>query len=89
MNIINILLWIVFGGLAGWLASILVGADAAFGTIGNVLVGIAGAFIGGWMADKTGIKSGEQGADRPTDIWAFIWAVIGAIILIVLLNLLF
>ncbi len=83
----NILLWIVFGGFAGWIASIIVGDDAGLGIIGNVLIGIAGAFIGGWIADQTGIKPGSPGADRPTSFWSFLWAVVGAIILLFLLNL--
>ena len=85
----NILLWIIFGGLAGWLATVIVGGDAGIGIIWNIIIGIAGAFIGGWIADKTGVKAGEPGADRPTSIWSFIWAVIGAIILLLVINLLF
>lgn len=85
----NILLWIIFGGIAGWIASLIVGGDAGLGIIGNVIVGIIGAFIGGWIADKTGIKPGTPGADRPTDIWGFVWAVVGAIILLVIINLIF
>jgi uncharacterized membrane protein YeaQ/YmgE (transglycosylase-associated protein family) len=85
----NILLWIIFGGLAGWLATLIVGADAGFGLIGNIIVGIVGAFIGGFIADKTGVKPGAPGADRPTDIMGFVWAVVGAIILLVIINLIF
>lgn len=85
----NILLWLIFGGLAGWIASMIVGADAGMGIVGNIIVGIIGAFLGGWIADKTGVKEGRPGADRPTTFWAFVWSVVGAIILLVLLNLLF
>jgi uncharacterized membrane protein YeaQ/YmgE (transglycosylase-associated protein family) len=85
----NILLWIVFGGLAGWIASLIVGGDAGLGIIGNVIVGIIGAFIGGWIADKTGVKAGRPGADRPTTAWGFLWAVVGALILLIIINLIF
>lgn len=85
----NILLWIIFGGVAGWIASLIVGNDAGLGIVGNIVVGIIGAFIGGWIADSIGIKSGEPGADRPTSVWGFVWAVIGAILLLFILNLLF
>ncbi len=85
----NILLWIVFGGIAGWVASLITGDAAGLGVVGNIIVGIIGAFIGGWIADRTGIKAGAPGADRPTNFWGFVWAVIGAIILLVILNLLF
>lgn len=85
----NILLWIIFGGLAGWLATAIVGSDAGIGVIGNIIIGIVGAFIGGWIADQTGIKEGQPGADRPTNFWSFLWAVVGAIILLLIINLLF
>lgn len=84
----NILLWIVFGGLAGWIASLIVDTDAQFGLLGNIVVGIIGAFIGGWIADMMGI-GGQPGAERPTSLWSFAFAVIGAIVLIFLLNILF
>lgn len=85
----NILLWLVFGGVAGWIASLMVGNDGGLGIIGNVIVGIIGAFLGGWIADKTGIKPGKPGADRPTNILGFVWAVVGAVILLFMINLLF
>ncbi len=84
----NIVLWIIFGGLAGWLASVLVGDDAGMGIIGNIIVGIVGAFIGGMIADQIGV-GGKPGVDRPTNIMSFVWAVIGAVLLLVILNLIF
>ncbi|PIR37924.1 MAG: GlsB/YeaQ/YmgE family stress response membrane protein [Candidatus Zambryskibacteria bacterium CG10_big_fil_rev_8_21_14_0_10_42_12] len=84
----NILLWIIFGGLAGWIASIVVGSDANFGVVGNIIMGVFGAFIGGWIADRIG-AGGAEGAERPTSIMSFVWAVIGAVILLVLINLVF
>lgn len=85
---VNIILWIVFGGLAGWIATLFVGNDASFGIAGNVVVGIIGAFIGGWVADKLNI-GGKPGVERPTNLTNFIIAIIGAIILLILLNLIF
>lgn len=85
----NILLWIIFGGLAGWLATAIVGGDAGIGVLGNIIIGIVGAFIGGWIADTTGIKEGAPGADRPTTFWSFLWAVVGAVVLLLIINLLF
>lgn len=82
----NILLWIIFGGIAGWVASLIVGADGSLGIIGNIVVGIAGAFVGGWIADAVG-AGGDGGADRPTSIMSFVWAVVGAILLLLILNL--
>lgn len=84
----NILLWIVFGGVAGWLASVIVGNDPSMGILQNILVGIVGAFLGGWIADKIG-AGGRPGAERPTSIMSFVWAVVGAILLLVIINLIF
>lgn len=84
----NIILWIVFGGLAGWIATLIVGNDASFGIAGNVIVGIIGAFLGGWIADKLGV-GGKAGVERPTSIASFIVAILGAVVLLILLNLIF
>jgi len=43
----SLILWIVVGALAGWLASIVMDADASMGTVANILVGMAGSLIGG------------------------------------------
>lgn len=77
----------MLGGLAGWVASLIVGADAGMGILGNIVVGVVGAFIGGWIADSIG-AGGEPGAERPTSLLGFIWAVVGAVILLLLINLL-
>ncbi len=81
------LLWVVFGGIAGWLASIFVGNDPGLGILGNILVGIAGAFVGGWIADQVDMGAGKPGVERPTSIASFLWAVIGAVILLLAANL--
>jgi uncharacterized membrane protein YeaQ/YmgE (transglycosylase-associated protein family) len=84
----NILLWIIFGGIAGWLASIIVGDDQSFGIVGNVVIGVIGAFIGGYIADLIGASS-KPGVERPTSVLSFVFAVIGAVVLLLVLNLLF
>lgn len=84
----NFLLWIVFGGLAGWIGSLIV-QGSGLGLLGNIIVGIVGAFVGGFIGDRVGIGNKSPGADRPTNIASFIWAVIGAVILLLILNLIF
>lgn len=74
------------GGLAGWLARVILGIDTG-GVLMNVIVGIIGASIGGFIADKVNFKEGAPGADRPTSIWSFVWAVIGAIVLLFIIRL--
>ena len=76
---------LIFGALAGWVASILTGRNSRQGCIGNIIVGIIGAFLGGWGYSLfTG---------RPLVVgwnWtAFIVAVLGAVVLLALLNLVF
>jgi uncharacterized membrane protein YeaQ/YmgE (transglycosylase-associated protein family) len=84
----NALLWIIFGGIAGWLASIIVGREEQMGLLANIGVGIVGAFLGGWIADRLGF-GGAPGAERPTSLVSFFTAVLGAVILLVILNLVF
>jgi len=45
---LSILAWIVVGAIAGWLASLITGGS--FGLIGNIILGILGAFVGGWIS---------------------------------------
>jgi uncharacterized membrane protein YeaQ/YmgE (transglycosylase-associated protein family) len=45
----NILIWLVVGGVIGWLASVLMRTDAQQGILLNVVVGIIGALLGGWL----------------------------------------
>ncbi|PSO46713.1 MAG: GlsB/YeaQ/YmgE family stress response membrane protein [Parcubacteria group bacterium SW_4_46_8] len=84
----NILLWIIFGGVAGWVATLIVGQGAAFGVFGNIVVGIVGAIVGGWISDSVGADETSD-AERPTSILSFLWAVIGAVVLLFVLGLLF
>lgn len=84
----NILLWVIFGGLAGWIASMIVGGEESMGILANVVVGIIGAFLGGWIADQVG-AGGPEGAERPTTIMSFVWAVVGSVVLLLILNFFF
>lgn len=69
--------WVVLGGLAGWVASKFVGTDKDQGIIANILVGIVGAFVGGWVFSLLG----GQGATG-FNFWSFIVAVVGAVIVL-------
>lgn len=50
----GILVWIILGGIAGWIASIIMGTNAEQGIVGNVIIGVIGAFIGGLIANLIG-----------------------------------
>ncbi len=47
---INFILWILVGAFAGWVASMIMKADARMGAVANIVAGIAGAFVGGWLS---------------------------------------
>jgi uncharacterized membrane protein YeaQ/YmgE (transglycosylase-associated protein family) len=79
MEAYGIIVWLIIGALAGWLAGMLV-KGGGFGLIGDIVVGIVGAFIGGWLAGVLGISIGSG------LVASIITAVIGAVILIVILR---
>jgi uncharacterized membrane protein YeaQ/YmgE (transglycosylase-associated protein family) len=77
--------WIVFGALAGWIASILTGNNSRMGCLSNIIVGIIGAFLGGWVYSLITGHALIVGWN-----WtAFIVAVLGAVALLAVLNLFF
>jgi uncharacterized membrane protein YeaQ/YmgE (transglycosylase-associated protein family) len=75
-----ILVILIIGAVAGWLAGQLV-RGMGFGLIGNIVVGIIGAFIAGWLLPRLGINIGSG------MIAAIINATIGAVVLLVILGL--
>lgn len=77
MSLWGIITWIVIGGLAGWVASLIAGTDRNQGVFGNIIVGIVGALIGGFVVGLFG-GSGFTGFN----LWSFIVALIGAVILL-------
>jgi len=76
----GIILWLIIGAVAGWLAGKIV-EGAGFGLIVDIIVGIVGAFIGGWLAGVLGIDIGGG------LIGSLIVAVVGAVILLFVLRL--
>ena len=57
---INFVLWILFGALVGWVASIIMGTNAKQGALANIVVGILGALLGGLVANLLGISAGTS-----------------------------
>ena len=78
----NFLLWIIFGALAGWIASKVMRRDAQMGAIANIIVGIVGAFIGGFLMTQFG-GQGITGFN----IVSLVVAIFGAIVLLFLVGL--
>lgn len=75
------ILWIIFGALIGWLASKIAGTDEQQGAIGNIIVGIVGAIIGGWIANMLGF-SGVTGFNLPS----LLIALAGAVLVLAVYN---
>lgn len=78
----GLIAWIIFGALAGWVASMIAGTNARQGCLLNIVVGIVGAFIGGFLYSLVTGKDFVAGFD----LTSFIVAVVGAIILLFILS---
>jgi uncharacterized membrane protein YeaQ/YmgE (transglycosylase-associated protein family) len=75
----NLIITLIIGGIVGWLASIAMKTNAQMGIIANVLVGVGGALLGGWVAGLLGIGAGGG-------IVHFLVAFAGAVLLIFILS---
>lgn len=73
----GIILWIIFGAIAGWLASIVMKTNASQGTLGDIVLGIVGAVVGGVAMSFIG-QPGVNGFN----LYSFMVAVLGAVIVI-------
>jgi uncharacterized membrane protein YeaQ/YmgE (transglycosylase-associated protein family) len=71
--------WIILGGLAGWIASMIAGTNKRQGLLGNIVVGILGGLVGGFVFNLFG-GAGVTGFN----IWSFIVALVGAVILLLI-----
>lgn len=78
----SFIIWIIVGALAGWIASMIMKTDAQMGALANIVVGILGAFIGGWVVSLFGIEV-MDGALR---IESILTAILGAVILLAVLK---
>jgi uncharacterized membrane protein YeaQ/YmgE (transglycosylase-associated protein family) len=86
MTPMDLIVWIVLGAIAGWLAGMLVGGHG-LGVIGTIVLGIVGALIGGFLVSALGLPSGcaEFG---DLNLVSIIVAVIGAVIVVAIAGLL-
>ena len=80
MELEAILIILIIGAVAGWLAGLIV-RGMGFGLIGNIVVGIVGAFVAGWLLPRIGIVIGGG------MVGSIINATIGAVVLLVILGL--
>ncbi len=73
----SIIGWIILGGLAGWLASKIMGTDPEQGIFMNIIVGIVGALIGGFIMRSLG-----QADVTGFNFWSFLVALLGSVVLL-------
>jgi uncharacterized membrane protein YeaQ/YmgE (transglycosylase-associated protein family) len=83
---INFILWLLFGALVGWLASIVMRTDAQQGALLNIVVGIVGAFLGGFLASLLGLP-GANINSSDFSLSALLISFIGAVVLLGIVNL--
>ncbi len=77
----SFIIWILFGALVGWVASLIMKTDAEQGALLNIVVGIVGAVLGGFIMNAVG-QSGTTGIN----IYSFVVALIGAVVLIAIVK---
>ncbi len=78
----SIILWIIFGAIVGWIASLIMNTDSQQGPLLNIIVGIVGAFLGGFIMNSFG-ASGISGFN----LYSILVAIGGSIVLIGLVQL--
>ena len=76
----GLIVWLIVGGIIGWLASLIMRTDAQQGIFLNIIVGIVGAFIGGLLITGGSISTGLS-------LQSFIVSLLGAVILLAVVNL--
>ncbi len=77
----GIILWIIFGAIAGWVASLIMKTDAQQGMILNIVIGIVGAVLGGWLMSFLG-----YGGVSGFNLYSFLVAVLGSVVLIAIVR---
>lgn len=82
MTLVSIILWIVLGAVAGWIASMIMDRDAQMGALANIVVGIVGAVLGGFLFNLLGLPG-----DTGFNLWTLLVAVVGAMVLLFLVGL--
>jgi len=75
---VNFVVWIIFGALAGWIASIITGKNRKMNGIANIVIGMFGAFVGAGIMNTLGIP-----VPQGFSLMGFLVAVAGAVLLIV------
>jgi uncharacterized membrane protein YeaQ/YmgE (transglycosylase-associated protein family) len=81
----GILVWLIVGGIIGWVASLIMKTDAQQGLFLNIIVGIIGAFIGGWLGGLVGLGGDINSGNFSMS--GLLMSLVGAIVLLAIVNL--
>ena len=79
--LINLILWIILGAAAGWIASMIMRRDAQMGALENIIVGIVGALLGGFLFNLLGLPG-----DTGFNFWTLLVAIFGSVVLLFLIG---
>lgn len=77
---VGIIVWLIVGGVVGWLASLIMRTDAQQGILLNIVVGIVGAFLAGLVV-------GGGSINQAITVESFLYSLLGAVILLAIVNL--
>jgi uncharacterized membrane protein YeaQ/YmgE (transglycosylase-associated protein family) len=80
-RIMEVVLWLIFGALAGWIASKIMNTDAEQGMLANILVGVIGAVIGGYLFNAFG-----EAKVTGFNFYSLLVAVVGAVVLLAIVK---
>jgi len=82
----GIIIWLIVGGIIGWLASMIMKTDGQQGIFLNIIVGIIGAFLGGWIGGLLGIGGGDINSGD-FSLSGLLMSLVGAVVLLAIVNL--
>lgn len=80
----GIIIWLIVGGIIGWIASLIMKTDAQQGIFLNIIVGIIGAFLGGWIGSMLGLGGDINQGDF--SLSGLLMSLVGAIVLLAIVN---
>ena len=83
MGLNSIIIWVLLGAVAGWIAGQIM-KGTGYGTVGNIVIGIVGSFVGGWLASQLGIAGAKTGG---LNFASIITATAGASVLLFVIGL--
>lgn len=79
----GLLSWLIIGGLAGWIASMIMGNNREMGLVMNIVVGVLGGLLGGFVMNGLGSHNGGL---TGFNLYSLLVAILGSVILLAIVN---